>query len=623
MVLLFDIEGDSLTPTKIHCMSYNIGGRRKGKVQSTTDYDEMRQLLASAKTLIGHNIIRFDIPVLERLLNVKITGRFIDTLALSWYLYPHLSIHGLEAFGELYGRKKPTITDWENLSTEEYVHRCEEDVWINTYLWEDIREELLEIYGSRAETERFIDYISFKMDCAKEQERSRWRLDVDLAQKCVDELTAKQEELVNAVSAIMPQKEITAIRTYPAKPFKKDGTPSVQGARWHQLLRERGLPYGYTGDLSIVVDTVPGNPNSTDQVKDWLFSLGWEPCTYKYVRDDDGTERQIPQIRRKNADNESELTPSVLRLAETNPAVQRLTELSVIQHRLGIFKSFVNFNDNGWLTASIGGLTNTLRFKHKAPLVNLPGVDKPYGKEIRSCLIAPEGYVLCGSDMVSLEDTTKRHYMYDYDPDYVNEMSRPGFDPHLDLAKFAGVVTQEEIDAWQNKVEGSRELKPIRKNYKVTNYSATYGVRKNKLSRETGLPVSEAQKLLDSFWERNWAILKVVEATVTKTVRGKMWLFNPVSKFWYSLRFEKDIFSTLNQGTGVYCFDMWIQEWRKTRPQLTGQFHDEIIACLKPQFKDRYKQLLKDAIAVVNDKLRLNIKLDVDVQFGETYASIH
>ena len=64
------------------------------------------------------------------------------------------------------------------------------------------------------------------------------------------------------------------------------------------------------------------------------------------------------------------------------------------------------------------------------------------GAEIRGCLIAPEGYTLCGADMTSLEDTTKRHYMKPYDPAYVEEMSKEGFDPHLDLAKHAGAVTQ-------------------------------------------------------------------------------------------------------------------------------------------------------------------------------------
>ena len=71
------------------------------------------------------------------------------------------------------------------------------------------------------------------------------------------------------------------------------------------------------------------------------------------------------------------------------------------------------------------------------------GVD---GNVIRGCLIAPEGYVLCGADMTSLEDTTKRHYMKPLDPKYVQEMSHYGFDPHLDLALHAGLITQVDID---------------------------------------------------------------------------------------------------------------------------------------------------------------------------------
>ena len=36
-----------------------------------------------------------------------------------------------------------------------------------------------------------------------------------------------------------------------------------------------------------------GNPNSNDQVKDWLYSLGWKPRTYKFTRDKaTGDERQ-------------------------------------------------------------------------------------------------------------------------------------------------------------------------------------------------------------------------------------------------------------------------------------------------------------------------------------------
>ena len=231
--------------------------------------------------------------------------------------------------------------------------------------------------------------------------------------------------------------------------------------------------------------------------------------------------------------------------------------------------------------------------------------------------------VLCGSDMVSLEETTKKHYMWKYDPDFVTEMSGEGFDAHLDLAKFAGVVSQEEIDAYVGKVEGAKNLKPIRSNYKVTNYSATYGVKPPKLSRTTGLPLKEAKSLLDSFWERNWSLIEITKDTEIKRYGDEMWLLNPVSKLYYSLRYEKDIFSTLNQGTGVFCFDTWINEFRKLRKQLTAQFHDEIISCIPEGREKQYKGLLEKAMINTNDKLKLNVVLGIDVQFGKTYAEIH
>jgi len=102
-----------------------------------------------------------------------------------------------------------------------------------------------------------------------------------------------------------------------------------------------------------------------------------------------------------------------------------------------------------------------------------------------------------------------------------------------------------------------------------------------------------------------------------------MWLYNPVSKLWYSLRYEKDRFSTLNQSTGVFCFDSWIREFRSVRPQLTAQFHDEVVLTVKQGAEDKCRKMLKDAINRVNDKLKLNIKLDVDIQFGPDYSRIH
>jgi DNA polymerase I-like protein with 3'-5' exonuclease and polymerase domains len=85
----------------------------------------------------------------------------------------------------------------------------------------------------------------------------------------------------------------------------------------------------------------------------------------------------------------------------------------------------------------------------------------------------------------------------------------------------------------------------------------------------------------------------------------------------------KDKFSTLNQGTGVYCFDMWIMEWRKKEPQLTAQFHDEACMIIPEGYEKKYEKILRKAVKKVNNKLNLNIKLDIDVQFGKTYADVH
>jgi hypothetical protein len=258
---------------------------------------------------------------------------------------------------------------------------------------------------------------------------------------------------------------------------------------------------------------------------------------------------------------DGELTPSVQLLIDKHPGVEVLDGLTVIQHRLSIFKGFMECQVDGYLTAEIDGLTNTLRFKHKKPLVNLPGIDKPWGKEVRGALICEEGEVLCGADMVSLESTTKRHYLYPYDPEYVEEMSQEGFDEHLDLAVKARYLSQDDYDFYTrsdedtvNDVVRFKAIKKTRKLFKPVNYSAIYGVGKTKLSRTAGMSIKEAGVLLEAYWQRNWGIKKFSEDALksVKTVGGQMWVKNPVSGFWYSLRYEKDAFSTIIQGTGVY-----------------------------------------------------------------------
>ena len=614
MTTVFDIETDGLLDqmTKIHVLSYSDDNKT---VIHTHDYDEMREFFLTRKTLVGHNIVRFDIPAVEKLLGIKVEARLIDTLALSWYIHHDRLKHGLEGYGEEYGVPKPVIKDWNTLTPEEYAHRCNEDVKINNRLYLLLNMKLNKLYTNENDKNRLIDYLTFKLDCAREQEELQWKLDVPKAQEAYDEISRLKEEKVEQLAEAMPKRMLTRMVTQPKVMHKKDGELSSHGEKWVGLCKDYKQSVTSIG-FKINTGEERGNPNSNDQVKDWLYSLGWKPRTFKFVRDKKtGDERQIEQVRKG-----SELCSSVVDLASVDPAVDLLDGLTVLTHRAGILKSFLECHKDGYLQAGVAGLTNTFRFKHFKPLVNLPSVDKPYGDVIRGCLTCPDGYVLAGADMTSLEDTTKRHYMKPLDPDYVEEMSREGFDPHLDLALHAGVINQDDIDKHNS---GERSLKALRKNYKVVNYSATYGVGAPKLARETGMSKGEAKTLLDAFWSRNWAIEKVASTVRVREVMDGMWLLNPVSGFWHSLRSDKDRFSTLNQSTGVFCFDTWVAICRKNGIKAVGQFHDEIIALVKKGDEGKVENLMHEAAIMLNDKVKLNVPLGTDVQFGNTYADIH
>jgi len=620
-ICVFDIEGDSLNPTKIWVMSAAIFSAGRWRLKSTTDYDEMRAFFTSCDILIGHNIILWDIPHIERLLDIKIKAELIDTLALSWYLEPYRMRHGLEYWGEEFGIQKPKIDNWEDQTIEEYTHRCEEDVKINCMLVDKQWKSLKNLYdNSISDINRLVKYLMFKMDCARAAEASGWRLDIPRCEATIEKLEAEKSEKVEALKLAMPKVEKWKTTSMPKTFRKKDGSLSVAGYKWIELLESCGFPETHKEDITYVASYSKPNPNSSSQIKDWLFSLGWKPETFTYKRESDGSTRKIEQIR-KEIGGEKVLCDSVKKLFDKEPALELLDGLSVLSHRIPILKGFLkNADESGYIKAEIQGLTNTLRFKHRV-VVNLPSVDKPYGEEVRGVLIAPEGYELCGSDMSSLEDRTKQHYMWEYDPEYVKEMQTDDFDPHLDLAVVAGLLTEEQAQAHK---DGTENHKGERSTAKTANYACVYGAGGATVARGVeGMSVQEGKNLVEKYWVRNWAVNKVAEDQKTKRCLDSMWLFNPVSKFWYSLRTDKDRFSTLNQGTGVFCFDMWIYNFRQKRPQLTGQMHDEVILTVKKGFRKETEKLLKDAIELTNKQLKLNRDLDVDVQFGRSYAEIH
>jgi hypothetical protein len=453
-----DVEADSLHPTKIWCMSYCEVGTRD--IRSTTSYKAMRRLLSNPDIIIiGHNFYRWDAVHLMRLLEVEMKNEIVDTLAISWVLHSKRPKHGLEDWGEYYGFPKVSVNDEEwsgpvgGMTKASHmklmIERCDRDVLININLWDDQWAKLLEIYeGDEDEVWRYIRYLMFKMDCAREQEASRWKLDVERCTEGLETLeAAKLAKVVDLIAAMPPVPKI-AKRSRPKELYKKNGDLSVYGQRWVDLCAEHGRSSAFNGEIGVITGYKEPKPTSPQQVKDWLYSFGWRPIHLKYVRDKETNEvRTIPQVKSEFVDGE--VCDSVKALFDMEPKLELLSGLGILTHRIGVLKGYLNnVDEDGYVSALIQGLTNTLRFKHKVVL-NLPGVDKPHGELMRGVLIAPEGYELCGADMASLEDRTGMHYQYPLDPEYVEKKSTEGYDPHTTMCISAGLITEEEEEFYK------------------------------------------------------------------------------------------------------------------------------------------------------------------------------
>lgn len=638
-MVVFDIETDGLNYSKIYCLHAAILDPLTFDVineVSLTDYSEMRNLLQSQDILIGHNIIDFDLPVLKKLTGLNFKGQIWDTLAVSYYLYPDNKEHSLESYGERYNVPKIKIEDWKNLTMEQYIERCKRDVKINTLLFKDQQSYLSDIYENKYDG--IINYLAFKMDCVREQKEARIKLDVQKATNNLRELENLLKPKYEALAKAMPTVKKYKIVSRPKKMYKKSKDGSLElsalGKKHVKLLRSMNLPDYYLGAVKVLDEEKEPNPASVTQIKDWLFSLGWKPETFKMVKNKNGEIKKVPQIKNSEGDD---LCPSVKELIEKAPEVGLLRDISIISHRIGILKGFLESKDSeDFIQSTMGGFTNTLRLKHRKPFVNLPGNGKMYWEYCRNVLVTrSEDTILCGSDMSSLEDSTKQHYMYFFDPQRVQEMRSKDFEPHLDIGLKANMLTKEQVDFYK-KFKDSKEAKEdkdlnkkileiaaIRKKAKIVNFSGVYGAGPAKIAETAKITLDEAKLFHTIYWKVNKAVKQVSESLTVKEVRGQKWLYNPISKFWYYLRAEKDRFSTLNQSSGVYCFDSWIYFIRKQGVVIIFQYHDEIALDILKKDRLKVKKILEDAIEKTNQKLKLNITLGISIDFGNDYSLVH
>ena len=142
MDLVFDIETDDLRATKIHCLVAQDVDTGTLYKYPPDKLEEGYALLEQADKLIGHNIIGFDIPMVEKFGNVKLSHKpVVDTLVMSRLFNPvREGGHSLEKWGFRLGFRKIEFEDYLNYS-KEMMDYCVRDVPLNTVLFQHLRNE--------------------------------------------------------------------------------------------------------------------------------------------------------------------------------------------------------------------------------------------------------------------------------------------------------------------------------------------------------------------------------------------------------------------------------------------------------------------------------------------------
>jgi len=161
MTLVFDLETNGLLNdvTRIHCLA--IYDSTTDEIETYNDEKNNKYSISEgigkllvADTIVGHNIIGFDIPCISKLYNYFTpTARIIDTLVLSHLYFPNLlerdskklksnlplqlrGRHSLEAYGYRLGEYKGEFgktSDWSEWS-QEMEDYCAQDVVVTTKL---------------------------------------------------------------------------------------------------------------------------------------------------------------------------------------------------------------------------------------------------------------------------------------------------------------------------------------------------------------------------------------------------------------------------------------------------------------------------------------------------------
>ena len=580
---IFDLETDGLLDdvTKIHCLvikdidtGQSLGYTGRGI------WTEGIPKLEKADMIIGHNIIKYDIPVLKKLGTFNPKGEVFDTLVCTRLIWADIKqadftrtdfprkligSHSLAAWGHRLGNYKGDYDGgWEEYS-DEMLEYCFQDVEVTYTLYEKIA---VKNYSRQAlELEHEVAEI------IHEQEVAGFAFDTESAAKLYAKLSARKLELETELKETFPDWEV---RT----PF----TPKVNNKK---LGYEKGVP-------TYKVKTVQFNPGSRDHVANRLTTLrGWKPTDYT----NDGK----PKV--------DEMTLSKL----PYPEAKILVEYYTLIKRLGQLGD----GRQAWLKVERGGRihgscnTNgavTGRATHAYPNVaQVPSCGAPYGRECRELFTVPKGMKLVGVDVSGLELRCLAHYMARYDGGAYGEDVVNG-DIHTTNQRAAGLSERSQA--------------------KTFIYGFLYGAGVGKLGEIVGKGAKEGTVLKKRFLAKLPALATLIERVQKAAERGYI---VGLDGRHLKVRSPHSALNVLLQSAGALICKQWMVEFNnalieqglKESCTQVAWVHDEIQLETKEDMSDEIGKLAVECIKRAGDAFSIRCPLDGEYNIGDNWAETH
>ena len=412
--VVFDLETDGLLDKATTIWIFVAQDLASKEEFVFSDYDsearplsELPKFLDSCSLLSGHNIMLYDLLILEKLLNwkPKPEQKLVDTMIMSQVQnYKRFGFgHSLAKWGEFFNFPKVEHEDWSQYSPE-MRNRCVVDVQLNVKVYNYL---VTELNGRKAKDKLKLG-LKFEHGVSRFVGRSilhGWPFDKERALEVKASLEKEMELITELINPKLKMKlaKVDSDPEFKSPAWVRTGNYAARTCSWFEVDPSRGQE----GDRPVWgdycrVEVVQPDIGSMESVKELLYSLGWEPDEWNYVKNERGAlVKSSPKL------TEASLEP-------LGPIGAAVSTFYTLRARHSILTTWLEENyrpDTGRIHGDcfvIG--TPTGRSRHGI-IANIPSADAAYGPEIRSLFTCPPGYVMIGADSKGNQNRALAHYL--------------------------------------------------------------------------------------------------------------------------------------------------------------------------------------------------------------------